>query len=187
MNKFSDPKRIVDQLVPLAGLQVADFGAGNGAYTFALAERVQIGKTGNIYAIDVHKDMLEKIAQEAKQRNLNNIHIVWGDLEQEHGSRLRESSVQMVIVANILFQVSNIEKIVSEAYRILEPEGRIVVIDWSGSFNNIGPRGDHIVSEEKAKDACQAIGFNIDRDINAGEHHYGFIGIKKIETNEEII
>ena len=66
-----------------------------------------------------------------------------------------------------------------EAQRILKKNGRLVIIDWSESFGNIGPKPDHVVSASAAKLLCQEAGFEFLKSIHAGEHHYGFI-VKKV-------
>lgn len=176
MNTFSDPRAIIDQLPIFSGQKVADFGAGTGAYTFALAEKVAGGsKEGAVYAIDVIQPMVEQISKEAREKNLPIVQAIWSDLESEKGSKLRDNSVQAVVVANTLFQVDHPAKVIREAKRILTPQGILIVIDWKESFGNIGPKEDHVVTEEAARTMVQEQGFEIDKSISPGEHHYGFI------------
>lgn len=179
MNTFSDPRMIIEQLPIFSGQKVADFGSGSGSYTFLLSKKVSGSQEGAVYAIDVRQAMVEQIAAETRKQNMSNVHAVWGDLEQDHGSRLRDDSVQSVLVANTLFQLDDHKALIKEAHRVLSYEGLLVVIDWSESFGNIGPAPDHVVTQEAAKLLVEEQGFEIQKDIKAGEHHYGFIAIKK--------
>jgi hypothetical protein len=63
----------------------------------------------------------------------------------------------------------------SEARRILKAKGRLLLIDWSGSFSQMGPHPDHVVYKDDAIKLATAAGFFFDREIHAGAHHYGII------------
>lgn len=181
MNTFSDPRVIVEQFPLYSGQKVADFGAGSGAYTFALAKKVEGSPEASVYAIDVQKNMVEHIAKQAKSKNMEHVHAIWGDVDQLDGSRLRSESVHMVVAANVLFLCDDPKKLMEEAKRVLIPGGELVIIDWSESFGNIGPREDQVITEASASLLAQECGFGIDRSIDAGEHHYGFIALKNNE------
>jgi len=175
MNTFSDPNKIIEQISMPQDASVADFGCGAGAYTMAIAKKL---KTGKIFAIDVRKDMVEKIGNDAESENINNIHVVWGDVDEKNGSRLRDMSIDVVILANTLFQADSKKAMLAEASRVMKPNAQLVLIDWTESFGNIGPAIDNIVGEETAKLLVEEIGLQIEKKISAGEHHYGFIARK---------
>jgi len=179
MNTFSNPQKIVNQLEITPGHHIADFGAGTGVYTLAAAEKIRGNTASRIFAIDIQKELLTKIAHEAQERHLESVHIIWGNIEDSKGTRLRHDSVDMVLMVNVLFQLDDRQESVNEAYRILKPDGKLVVIDWSESFGNIGPKPDHIILEKTARLLCQEAGFEFDHTIETGEHHYGFIVTKK--------
>ena len=170
---FSDPQKNIEQLDLGKGVKVADFGAGSGFYTMALARAV--GSEGRVYAVDIQKDLLEKIKNNARLEGLLNIEYVWGDLERLGGSKIQENFLDAAIVANILFQVENRDVFITEAKRTLKPNGRILVIDWSESFSGMGPEASRIITKEQGKKLFLDKGFKLVKEIEAGSHHYGFI------------
>jgi len=176
---FSDPEKNIEQFSLGKGMYVADFGAGSGFYSFAAAK--EVGETGKVYAVDVQKDLLEKLKNEArKMRHLANIEIIWADIEHLGGTRLREGSMDAVIAANIFFQIENKDGACMEIRRILKNNGRALVVDWSASFNNMGPHADHVFSKDAAMKLFEKHGFTLDREIVAsGAQHYGIIFRKK--------
>jgi len=178
MNTFSDPRKIIEQLSVLPGQKIADFGVGSGAYALTLAENTKSSDESVIYAVDVQKDLLDKLAKEAVDKKLPNIHTVWGDVESEHGSRLRDESVTWVLLTNLLFQVEDRATVLKEAFRVLARGGSLLVVDWSESFGNIGPHADQVLDEISARNLVESSGFTIDRPISVGEHHYGFVAVK---------
>lgn len=170
---FVDPKKIVEQFGLTPGMRVADFGCGAGFYSLASARLV--GEKGRVYAIDVREDMLKQLKTEAERERLENIEIIHGDLEDPRGSKLKDEGVQVVILANTLFQLDEPEKCVAEALRVLEKGGKIFVIDWKESFGGLGPQEENVISEEDARKLFAREGCEITGEINAQNYHYGFV------------
>lgn len=170
---FAHPKRNVAALHIEPGLVVADFGSGSGAYVLAIAEA--LSGTGKVYAIDVQKDLLRRTMNEANKKGLTNVHILWGDLEKENGTKLSDLSCDLVLISNLLFQVENKEQVLREARRILRPRGRLVIIDWQESFGGMGPIKKHVVDKNTAIAYAEHIGFKFADEFNAGAHHYGIV------------
>lgn len=178
---FAHPPRNVDALGITPGMAVADFGSGSGAYVLSIAER--LANAGHVYAIDVQRDLLRRIKNEAHARGFNNVEIVWSDLESPNGSKIKEKHLDLVLISNLLFQVPDKNILFHEAKRILKPAGRLAVIDWSDAathgMGRIGPRPKDVVIKEKALEFAIEAGFALDREFDAGAHHYGMIFVKQ--------
>jgi ubiquinone/menaquinone biosynthesis C-methylase UbiE len=174
---FSDPKQVIQQSGIQPGDTVADFGAGSGHYSFATARAVLGG--GRVIAIDIQKDLLTRLKREAQAQGLGNIDIIWGDFEAPGGSQLKDESVDMVILANTLFQVSHRDTVLKEALRVLKRGGRLLLVDWEDSFGGIGPKPADVLPKIVAQELVRAHGFTLERELKvAGEHHYAFIAQK---------
>jgi ubiquinone/menaquinone biosynthesis C-methylase UbiE len=170
---FSDPEKNIAQLALASGMQVADFGSGSGFYSMAAAKAV--APSGQVFAIDIQKDLLQKLKNGAKQNNLSNLNIVWADLEHLGGTKLRENSIDAVIAANLFFQIENKDALCLEIKRVLRPLGRALIVDWAGSFGGVGPVENDIMAKEKIIGIFQDHGLKLDREITAGAEHYGLI------------
>jgi len=170
---FSDPEKIVDQL----GLEesttaiAADLGAGSGAYTIALAKRLK--DSGKVYAVEVQKDLVARLKNLAINQGLSNVEVVWGDIERQGATKLADRSVDLVTIANTVFQVEDKEGMVGEVKRILKPGGRVLVVDWTSSFGGLGPEQSAVVSAKDAQDLFERGGFSFEKNIDAGANHYG--------------
>lgn len=169
---FSHPEKNIAQLGLREGDHVADLGAGVGFY--ALEAGKIVGTSGLVYAVEVQKDLLDRLDRDMKDKGVHNVKVIWGDIEHVNGTRLRENSMDAVLVCNILFQVHDRAGFMSEVKRILKPGGIVMVIDWYESFGHLGPAPDAVVSMETAKELFASHGFSFEKDIEAGEHHYGF-------------
>ena len=175
---FLDPQNNIEQLELSEGMIVADLGVGSGFYTLAAAEAV--GSSGRVYAIDVQKDMLDHVKNLAKERKLHNVEVIWADIEKLGGTRLKEAFVDIAIVSNVLFQIEEKNNFLNETKRILKPNGRVLVVDWADSFSGLGPAQENIVTRDQSEELFEQNGFELIKDISAGDHHYGMVFRKEI-------
>jgi len=152
---------------------VADFGSGSGHYTLLLAEIV--GNSGRVFAFDIQKELLSRIKKSAFELNFENVHCVWADLDEPNSTSLKEDSLDRIFITNILFQVEDRKALIREAKRILKPGGKVLVVDWSESFAGLGPKEADVLKMKVAEQIFTEEGFSVEKGIEAGEHHYGFV------------
>ncbi len=172
---FTDPVKNLKAFDLRENMIVADLGAGSGFYTIPVARMVPQGK---VYAIEIQKDFLITISNKTIEAHLNNIECLLGDVEKIGGTKLKDKIVDAVIASNILFQVGDKDKFIEEAKRILKSGGRLLLIDWSDNSSSIEPSFAKIVPKNIAREIFERKGFIWQRDIDAGEHHYGIIFTK---------
>lgn len=170
---FSDPSTNLARLSMTDGMKVVDLGAGSGFYTLEAARRV--GSGGRVYAVEVQKDLLERIRATGAAQGLHNIEVVWGDIEKIGGTKLRGGIADRVVASNVLFQLEKPDDFALEIKRLLKPGGRVLIIDWS-EVSPIGPRS--VYSAAKAQALFEKSGFKLDQTFGAGEHHYGLVFIR---------
>lgn len=173
---FTNPQETLRELGLQPGMEVADLGAGGGHYTMAAARIV--GETGHVCAVEIQKDLVAKLKNEADQAGLSHVDVVWSDLEKLHGSTLADNSVEVVIVSNVLFQAQDKSTLLAEAYRILRPSGKLLLIDWSDTHGGLGPQNDHLISREEAAKLAEAAGFKVGGNITTSAHHWGVVLVK---------
>ncbi|MBI5456190.1 class I SAM-dependent methyltransferase [Candidatus Kaiserbacteria bacterium] len=170
---FAHPRRNVAALGIQPGMKIADFGAGSGAYVHAIAN--ELSGSGTVYAVDVQKDLLRRIKNDALKRGLHNVEVVWADIEKPGASKIKEHMLDLVLISNLLFQLQNHKVPFVEAHRILKKEGRLAVIDWNDSYGGIGPIKSHVVPKGEVILLANNAGFELAREFSAGTHHYGLI------------
>ena len=155
------------------GMKVGDFGAGSGHYSRAAA--VAVGTSGKVYAIDIQEDVLKHLKLNTHLAHQNTIDAVWGDIEKLGGTHLRDGSLDAVILANTLFQIENRYGLLGEIRRVLKSEGKLIVIDWAGSYGGMGPIPEKVVTEHDAEALFINGGFHKVKSFRAGPHHYGIL------------
>ena len=173
-----NPKDIVASFGLQRGDYVADFGCGHAYFAIPFAHAV--APEGKVYAIDIQRPMLDVVRASAKLQNLLNIEPLWADLEQPQGSKLKNDYVDFVFIGNLLFQVEQKENIIKEAWRILRSEGRLALIEWTKEQQtSLGPPNELRMAKENIINLCSDQFFTLDREFDAGSHHYGLLFIKK--------
>lgn len=170
---FLNPDSIISSLNIKPGYKVADFGSGSGY--FALLIGAIIGSDGLVTAIDVLQGKLDTLKSAAQARGLFNISYIRGDLEVFGSSKLNDSSQDMALLTNILFQSQKKLDILKEAHRVLKIGGELVVVDWDPTSMFGSKEAGWKFSKEECKQLASGIGFNFDREITATNDHWGLI------------
>ncbi len=172
---FSDPEKNLKQFGISDSMRVVDLGAGSGFYTLAAARMMQ-GGPGKVYACEVQQELAEELRSAAEKDHLSsNIEVLWVNIEKGGGTKLTDESMDAAIISNVLFQIEDKNSFSREAVRILKKGGKILLIDWSDSFNHMGPHPDHVVTKETARALFERAGLTTVKEIDAGAHHYGII------------
>jgi len=167
---FSDPTVNLSKLGLNTGMKVVDLGAGSGFYSIESARKV--GPSGHVYAVDVQKEILERIKTAGANQGLRNIEVIWANAEKIGGTKLREGIADRVIASNILFQIEKPEEFALEIKRLLKPNGKVMVIDWKAG-SSLSPKT--VFPAMKAQMLFEKAGFKLDQSFVAGDHHYGLI------------
>jgi len=167
---FLNPERIVNFLPEIKqGDVIADFGCGHGYFAIPIAKKV--GSEGKVFALDILEKALEATRSKARLEGVENIETIRCNLEKN--STLADESVDVVLIANLLFQTEDDEGVIREAKRVLKKGGKIIVIDWKKD-SPLGPRGKRI-SEDELKNLMQKEGLNFVREFETDRFHFGMI------------
>jgi len=169
--RFVDPAAVTTHMHLREGDIVADFGAGSGYFATALTTAV--GESGLVYAVEVQKNLVEKIGDLARSKGLGQLQIIWGDIEEIGGTKIGTEALDAAIMVNTFFQCEDKNAALAEVWRALRSGGKFFIIDWSESFGGLGPQPNEVVSEPEATALCESFGFVLERTFPAGGHHYG--------------
>lgn len=170
MDGFLKPEEILKNLDLKEEMTAADFGSGSGGWAIPLAK---ILKEGKVYAIDILEEPLSALKGKAGISNISNIITIRADLERENGSTLKDDSLDLVLITNLLFQAEEKEKVLKEAKRVLKKEGEILVVDWKAD-STLGPKEGR-VSAKEVKKTTEEIGLKLKKEVEAGKYHYALL------------
>lgn len=174
---FNQPQELVAQFDVVPGMVAADFGAGSGHLTIPLSRAV--GDNGTVFAIEIQKEILDRLRSDLSSQGIGNVELMWGDIEHARGTKLKDSSVDRVVMSNTMFQLDEKSGSIKEMSRVLKPDGKVLFIEWSDSHGGLGPVAESIITPDSAKQMFDEGGFSVDHEVVTGTHHYGFVFRKK--------
>jgi len=156
------PDRALDEIAIVKGSTVADIGAGSGAITWRLAERV--GPAGKVYANDIQPRMLELLRQNMAQRKIANVETVLGAVDDP---KLPPSSVDLELMIDVYHEFSHPQEMLRHLRDALKPGGRMVLLEYRGEDPAIPIRPEHKMTVAMVKAEVEPEGFRLDKTIEA--------------------
>jgi len=167
---FLNPNKVLDELDLRPNMMAADFGCGSGGFTIPLAERLE---EGLVYALDVQEAPLSALKGRSLSENITNIRFIRCNLEKPKSSTIPDSSLDLVLISNVLFQIEDKNAIMSEAERVLKKEGKLLVVDWMpGALQGLA---EERISSAEVKKIAKNLKFELKKEFEAGKYHYGLI------------
>jgi ubiquinone/menaquinone biosynthesis C-methylase UbiE len=118
------PHRVMASLDVEPGDHVADIGAGDGYFSFILADAV--GPEGRVYAVEVEDDLIEKLESSVKEKGLNNITIVKGDYDDP---LLPDGEINLIFLCHSYHHIENRSDYFDRLRKDLDDNGRVAIID----------------------------------------------------------
>jgi ArsR family transcriptional regulator len=105
----------------LPPMVIADLGAGDGSFALLLAQAAT-----RLIAVDSSQKMLDVAREHAVRNDVVNAEFRLGDMEE---LPIDDGAVDLAFFSQSLHHAGRPERAVREAWRILRPGGRIVVLD----------------------------------------------------------
>ncbi len=165
--RWQDPDRILDQIGLQSGETMADLGCGDGF--FALPAATRVGPGGKIYGVDLDREALNRLAENAKSQGLFNIETIPGRAEE---IVICEQCVDLVFFGICLHDFQDPALVLRNARTMIHPEGRLVDLDWKAESMDLGPPLSIRFSIEHARGLIEGAGFRVISEREAGPHHY---------------
>ena len=165
---FLNPQEVLSELKIEGQMIAADFGSGSGGWAIPLAKRLKFGK---VYAIDILEEPLSALKSKAEIQRVYNIETINSNVEK--GIKLPDLSCDLVLLTNLLFQVEDKKRVLTEAKRVLKKGGKILVVDWFPQAPQ-GPKEGRISAKE-VKEMAKDLNLKLEKEFQAGIFHYGLI------------
>jgi arsenite methyltransferase len=165
------PQETIEALGIKAGDQVADIGAGDGYFTFFLAEAV--GGSGKVYAVEIDKDLVSRLERQAKSRGYPNVTAVKGQVDDP---LLADGQIDLVLVSNTYHHIQNRVEYFRRLRTDLARGGRVAIVDWRPIplVRLFVPSGHWIIVDSVLAE-MDAAGFAMDKSLDFLPFHHFLI------------
>ena len=108
-----------------------------------------------------------------------NIVPVWGDIEDLEGTRLRDDSIDAILVSNVFFLLKHKKTAIMEMKRILRKYGKILFIDWHTQLGKSTKHKASILDESRVIQDFSEMGFEVTPKNLKDELHFALIMEKR--------
>ncbi|MBU1167782.1 class I SAM-dependent methyltransferase [Patescibacteria group bacterium] len=171
--EFVNPLDVIKQTHLGPNMIVADLGCGSGYLSFAAAKI--INPEGLVYAVDIRTEAISSIESQKRLFGERNIKTLRADLSEKKSTGLSSGSVDLVILATIVFQLPDKKSLFEEAKRIVKDKGEIVILDWKKKDSPIGPPVRERISQKSMERLLTEENLVVTRNIVSDPYHYGFL------------
>jgi SAM-dependent methyltransferase len=138
------------------GMTIGEVGAGNGYFTFKLAARV--GPTGLIYANDINPNSLQNIKAGARQRRIDNIVTVRGEVADP---LFPPGVLDLVIMVYVFHELTEPVKLLQNLKSSLKPDAPLVILERDP--NKMPSAKGHFFQRERLLELVREADFDLVR------------------------
>ncbi|QDT12852.1 class I SAM-dependent methyltransferase [Stieleria marina] len=149
------------QLLLTEGMVVCDMGCGNGYWTLPMAR--DVGKTGRVLAVDIQREMLQKLRARAAKLKLKNIEPILGDVDNPN---LPRGEIDLLLMVDVYHEFSHPESMLWEIRNSLSPKGVVALLEYREEDPKVPIKPLHKMSKSQVMKEYEANGMKLVREYN---------------------
>jgi cyclopropane fatty-acyl-phospholipid synthase-like methyltransferase len=149
-----DTRLLLETLKVEPGTTICDMGCGNGFYTLQLARLT--GEEGTVYAVDIQPEMLDLLRERAGEAGIENIEPTLGTVVDP---KLPAGSIDLILCVDVYHEMSHPEQMLAAMRTALEPDGRLVLVEFRAEDPDVPIKPLHKMSKEQVLEELVANGF----------------------------
>lgn len=133
-----DTKKVFKELRLKKGMTFLDMACGRGEYSLVVSK--MIGNTGLVHAVDLWEEGIADLRRQISDRKIKNIDARIADLRE--GIPVKDHRVDVCLMATVLHdlvETNGAGQALTEAARVLKPEGMLAVIEFKKMEGPPGP------------------------------------------------
>ena len=132
-------------------MTVADIGAGSGVISMLIAR--QLGKDGQVLAVDIQDEMLQRLQKRCAAAGITNVKPVKGTIKSPN---LKPGSVDLIVMVDVYHEFSFPYEMTFELAQSLKPGGRIAWVEYRKEDRSVPIKLVHKMTEAQVrKEASQ--------------------------------
>ena len=151
------PTRVIESLGLEPGDRVADLGAGDGYFTFSLADAV--GPRGRVYAVEIDEHLVRGLRKQVQLKDYAQVEVIHGELDDP---RLPDGGIDLVFLCNTYHHIESRTSYFARLRADLRKGGRVAVIEIRDDLTGIAgllAHRDHWMSRRTLIDEMELAGY----------------------------
>lgn len=176
--KASSPRSAVIAIVGNDPLKVLDMCTGTGTNAIAIAKA---NSNALVTGIDISTAMLEIAEKKLKKASIPNVKLYEMDAANMQFSK---DVFDIVLISLVLHEISDelAGKMISEARRVLKPDGKLIVVEWEAPDNTLEKLAFYLIKKTESKRFEDFL--NINMDIYFKKHGFEIKQIKHCDYSK---
>ncbi|MBM9548707.1 class I SAM-dependent methyltransferase [Leptospira sp. 201903074] len=138
-----------------------DYGCGTGLVGLSLSSLV-----GRIVFIDSSEPMLDIVREKIKRTNTTNAEVIHSNFLQNTKSK----KADLILVSLVLLHIPDTKNILKYFYEILNPHGKLMVVDFDKNEKINHPKVHNGFMESELRSLLEEVGF---KNIKIRTFHHG--------------
>jgi ubiquinone/menaquinone biosynthesis C-methylase UbiE len=138
------------------GQTVCDMGSGNGFYSLRIAPLV--GERGKVIAVDIQREMLEMLKEQAADQRIANIETIYGTVIDP---KLSPESIDLMLMVDVYHEFSHPEQMLAAIRKSLKPTGRVALVEFRAEDPDVPIKPLHKMSKAQIMKEFPPNGFTL--------------------------
>ena len=122
------PGLLIERSGIQSGMKVLEIGPGSGAFTTFAARAV--GEKGKVYALDIQKEMLDKLQAKLERPENRDIHNIEVFNKSAYELPFEFSSLDLVYMVSVFQEIPDRDKTLKEVERVLKSGGILAISEF---------------------------------------------------------
>ena len=148
-----------------------DLACGYGDYSLAALD--YIGKSGQIYAIDLWPEGIEALKDKINKNNFQKITPIIQDVSQT--LPLQKDSIDSCLIATVLhdfIEVNNAKQVLKQIKRVLKTGSKLAILEFKKEESEKGPPKEIRLLPQDVEEFLLPYSFQKINYVDMGERHY---------------
>lgn len=143
-------KEVRSELQNCQSNSLIDYGSGTGLIGLELSDLVD-----SILLVDSSEQMLEVAKAKISHKGVTNAKVLYSDFTQG----TPELKADIVLMSLVLLHIPDTKQILKELFHILNPSGRLIIVDFDKNDKIHHPKVHNGFSHEELKNYLAEVGF----------------------------
>jgi tRNA A58 N-methylase Trm61 len=157
-----DIERAMDLVGVAPGMVIGEAGAGDGYFSLPMARRV--GPEGAVYANDISRRVLSQLESNARREQLDNVHVVEGDVDDP---RFPRRDLELVVIVHAFHDFTQPVAWLRNVKKYLRPGATVAIIDRDPSQGG----ESHFWPRERILRYVEEAGFEATKVVDSISRH----------------